>query len=151
MTFDQIITAVKLKHEQLCNADVHTIATLPRVTPSRGIYLFSEKEKPLYVGRTNTLRTRLQQHTRNNENQATFAFLLARHETGRLQASYRPEGSRKDLLRNHEFRDAFDRARERIRNMDVQWVEEVDPTTQAILEIYSAHETEAVYNSFDNH
>ena len=57
------------------------------------IYLFSQDGCPLYVGRTNNLRKRLQHHTRNNHNQATFAFLLARHETGNLKASYQPNGS----------------------------------------------------------
>jgi len=119
--------------------------------PEPGIYLFSEGGQPLYVGRTNRLRNRLQYHTRNNHNQATFAFLLARYQTGNLKASYKPEGSRKDLLENLEFRAAFDTARERIRKMDVQFVEEPDPIKQTILEVFTAFETEAEFNDFDNH
>lgn len=135
----------------LLAAPTHTVRTLPKDMPSAGIHLFSEAGRPLYVGRTNNLRKRLQYHTRNNHNQATFAFLLARHKTGRLKASYPPRGSRKDLLTDPEFRAAFDAARKRICRMDVQFVEEADPIRQALLEVYAALEPRAEYNNFDNH
>ena len=32
-----------------------TVATLPRQMPVRGVYLFSDGDEHLYVGRTNTL------------------------------------------------------------------------------------------------
>jgi hypothetical protein len=35
-------------------------SALPRDVPSRGIYLFSEGERHLYVGRSNRIRKRLQ-------------------------------------------------------------------------------------------
>src|SRR3989338_556769 len=117
-----------------------------------GIYLFSENDKPLYVGRTNNLKRRIRNHTRPSHNMATFAFLLARHATERLSASYRPSGSRKDLLKNDAaFRKAFDDARERIKRMDVRFVEEKEPVGQALLEIYAAYVSKAKYNDFDTH
>lgn len=149
--FDNVIECVRAKFAELCASPTHTIAHLPKEMPEPGIYLFSEGGQPLYVGRTNRLRNRLQYHTRNNHNQATFAFLLARYQTGNLKASYKPEGSRKDLLENPEFRAAFDTARERIRKMDVQFVEEPDPIKQTILEVFTAFETEAEFNDFENH
>jgi hypothetical protein len=39
-------------------------ATLPREMPEQGIYLFSEGERHLYVGRTNRIRRRLAGHCR---------------------------------------------------------------------------------------
>jgi len=72
--------------------------------PSAGVYLLSEDGRALYVGRSNTLRKRLQGHTHNNHNQATFAFLLARRQTGNLTPSYQAKGSRQDLLNDPEFR-----------------------------------------------
>ena len=83
--------------------------------PLAGIYLLSEHGKALYVGRTNKLRNRLQYHTRNNHNQATFAFLLARKKTGKIKASYQKSGSREDILTQPDFRSAFDAARQRIK------------------------------------
>jgi predicted GIY-YIG superfamily endonuclease len=63
--------------------------SLPRVMPDRGVYLFSDGEQHLYIGRTNALRKRLQNHCRISGTHftATFAFRIARHETGRSKAS----------------------------------------------------------------
>jgi hypothetical protein len=54
-------------------------------------------------------------------------------------------------MKDPDFRSAFDKARERIRGMDVQFIEETDPTRQALLEICAALRAEATYNDFDNH
>ena len=151
LKFDDIVAAVKRRFIELSESRKHQIARLPKQIPMAGIYLFSENGRPLYVGKTNSMRKRLQYHTRNNHNQATFAFLLARHKTGKLKASYQPKGSRQDLLNDPDFRAAFDSARERIRYMDVQFVEETDPIRQTILEVYAAFETKAEFNDFDNH
>jgi hypothetical protein len=149
--FDRVIACVRQKYADLCACPKCRIANLPAEMPTAGIYLFSEAGKALYVGRTNSLRKRLQGHTRSTHNQATFAFLLARHQTGNLKASYKPEGSRQHLLENPDFRAAFDAARERIKGMDVQFVEEVDPVKQTVLEVFVALETKAEFNCFDNH
>lgn len=50
-----------------------------------------------------------------------------------------------------KFRSAFKRAKTRIRNMEVRYVAEKDPTRQALLEIYVAVMLRARYNDFDNH
>ena len=84
-------------------------------------------------------------------NTATFAFLLARHETG-IKASYQSSGSRADLLKNNtEFAAAFDRALTRIASMDVRVVEEGSPVSQALLEIYAAVVSRAKHSNFENH
>ncbi len=59
--------------------------------------------------------------------------------------------SRADLLTQPNFRSAFDAARQRIKEMDVQFVEETDPIRQALLEICTAMRVRARYNDFDNH
>ena len=149
--FDDVIECVRVKFAQLCASPKHIVSCLPKGMPMRGIYLFSENGQPLYVGRTNNLCKRLQHHTRNHHNQAAFAFLLARHQTGNLKATYKREGSRAALLADPAFRSAFDAARDRIRRMDVQFVEELDPIKQTILEVFTAFETKAEFNCFDNH
>ena len=149
--FDIVIDCVRAKFAELVASPKHSISQLPKEMPKSGIYLFSEGGVPLYVGRTNHLRKRFQYHIRNNHNQATFAFLLARRETGNLKASYKPEGSRKHLLTDSGFRTSFDMARNRIKLMDVQFVEEADPIKQTLLEVFAAFETNAKFNDFDNH
>lgn len=130
-----------------------TVVTLPRETPTAGIYLFSEGDQCLYVGRTNTIRKRLQNHCRpsSGHNSATFAFRLARHITGMTQATYTAEGSRARLERDPEFSRIFIEQKQRVRNMDVRFVSEPDPMRQALLEMYVAVSLATPHNDFDNH
>jgi hypothetical protein len=127
--------------------------SLPARMPERGIYLFSEGDRHLYVGRTNRIRRRLAGHCRPSSNHfsATFAFRIAREETGLLKASYSPTGSRAALVTDSDFGPAFVRAKSRLANMDLRFVEESDPVRQALLEIYVAVALNTHYNDFDNH
>jgi hypothetical protein len=149
--FMQAVRDVEQKCLSLLSSQSYPMHALPKEMPVAGVYLFSEQGKALYAGRTNNLRNRLQYHTRNNHNQATFAFLLAREKTGNTKATYQRTGSREDLLTQPVFRAAFDQARLRIKNMDVQFVEESNSTRQALLEICVALKAGALYNDFDNH
>ncbi|OYY05884.1 MAG: hypothetical protein B7Y73_00375 [Acidocella sp. 35-58-6] len=120
----------------------------------RGIYLFTEQGRHLYVGRSNRLFQRYKNHwgPSKTEREAAFAFKLAREATGFLKATYKKgEGSRKHLALDATFGKAFIEAKERIRAMDYRWVEEKDPTCQCLLEIYAAVCLETPYNDFDTH
>ncbi len=149
--FTKAVKNVLKKCDELLKTKSYTLRSLPKKIPSAGVYVFSKNDRVLYVGRTNNLRQRLQFHTRNNHNQATFAFLLARHRTKRTEASYQTTGSRNDLLRQPDFRAAFDKARMEILAMDVQFIEEKDSNRQALLEICTAMRARAKYSNFDNH
>ena len=151
--FNQIMSEIERKYDDLIRSSPLTWNTVPKkYEHGSGIYLFFENDKPLYVGRTNNLKRRLRNHTRPSHNMATFAFLLARHATKRLHASYRPLGSRKDLLKNDAtFRKKFDDARKRIKRMNVRFVEEKESVRQALLEIYTAYVSKAKYNDFGTH
>lgn len=128
-------------------------SALPKGMPTHGIYLFSENDLHLYVGRSNRLRKRLQDHCRpsSGHNSATFAFSIARRETGNLTATYSKCGSRSELEKDPKFAEAFSRAKSRVREMDVRYVEEADPMRQALLEMYVALSVESPFNDFDNH
>ena len=121
--------------------ETHTYGTLPRDMPKSGVYLFTEKGRHLYVGRSNGLRGRYGRHCRPGatHRQAAFAFQLARETTGRTTVSYRAdENSRAGLMLNPAFAAAFTAAKERIRGMEYRCVEEIDQIPQALLEIYGA-------------
>ena len=132
-----------------------TVLTLPpeRGMPAQGVYLFSEGEKHLYAGRTKRLRQRLQEHGRpsSGHNTAPFAFLLAREETGRKTATYQTSGSRGELEADPRFAVDFTAAKQRVRAMDIRFVEQTDPLRQALLEIYVAVALQTPYNDFDTH
>jgi hypothetical protein len=49
------------------------------------------------------------------------------------------------------FADAFQQAKARVRDMDLRFVEEADPTRQALLEIYASVVLRTKYNDFDTH
>jgi hypothetical protein len=62
---------------------------------------------------------------------APFAFRLARESVGKVKASYRPRDSRKELLADPVFLAARMKAINRIRSMDIRYVEEDDPIRQS--------------------
>ena len=127
---------------------------LPGNMPESGVYLFSEVKKHLYVGRSRNIRNRYGQHHRpsSTHNSAPFAFLLAREATGQIEASYDSgSGNRKALMQDEDFKKAFEDAKVRIRKMDFRYVEETDPTRQALLEIYCAVVLKTPYNKFRTH
>jgi hypothetical protein len=130
-----------------------TVATLPREMPQAGIYLFSEADANLYVGRTNTIKNRLQNHCRpsSGHNSATFAFRLARQITGMTQATYTTRGSRSDLEQDPEFSLVFIEQKQRVRKMSVKFVSEPESMRQALLEMYVAVSLGTPHNDFDNH
>ena len=123
-----------------------TPLTLPRQMPKEGIYLFSENNEPLYVGRTRRLKERLREQSRVEGE--VFAFRLAREETGYTEVTYTTKGSREDLMKKPDFQEAMRDALSRIQKMNVQFVEESDPVKQTLLEIYVAVALETKYNSF---
>ena len=125
------------------------VRPLPTVVPERGIYLFSEGRRHLYVGRTNRMGGRLREHCRPSSTHGTahFAFILAREATGRTYVSC----SRAELAVEPGFMEAFRAAKERVSRMHVRFVEERDPIRQALLEVYTAVALKTPHNSFENH
>ena len=122
--------------------------------PARGVYLFSEGARHLYVGRSNNIRSRYGGHCNagSPRQKAAFAFKLAREMTGKLKAAYKAgDESQAGLMTDPTFVAAFMAAKERIRKMDFRCVEEADPVKQCLLEVYCAVVLETRYNDFDNH
>ena len=99
----------------------------------RGIYVFYENGKPLYVGRSNRIRRRLYEHSRpsSSKKQAHFAVKLEKEL---------PEKS-------------FEKQKKRIEKMKVKYVEipdSPDSVEQAIFEIYVHLKLHTKYNDFNN-
>jgi hypothetical protein len=123
---------------------------VPNDTPVGGVYLFTEGTTHLYAGRTKRrIAVRIRDHF-STAPDCPFAWLLAR-ETTRRVATYTREGSRKVLLADAAFRAVYESAENRIQRMNVRYVGESDPVSQALLEIYVAFATGAKYNDFETH
>ena len=152
--FAALVENLASQLELLLSAPAFRSGELPRNMPLCGIYLFTESGRHLYVGRSNCLQKRYGRHCRPSatHRQASFAFQLAREETGHLKASYKKgEYSRADLILDAEFAAAFKRAKVRIGLMDYRFVEEPDQNRQALLEIYCSVVLGTPYNDFRTH
>jgi hypothetical protein len=151
--FAELVELLEPAFRRLIEMTPVSAERLPRDMPEQGIYLFSEGTKHLYVGRTDNIRRRIGNHCRasSQHNQATFAFRMARKDTGLLQAAYTTVGSRGQMVKDAVFGPAFVASKARIRSFDLRFVEEKDPTRQALLEIYAATVLETPYNDFANH
>lgn len=116
--------------------------------PKKGVYLFSEEGKPIYVGRSDNIPQRRRHHRSANTNQAALSRLMACEEL-ELKPDYRKG---RDKFKGHPgFAKAFYRARKRVSAMSFRAVEENDPIQQALLEIYCAVAARTRYNSFGVH
>ncbi len=78
--FNEAVAQMPALLDALQTAAKHRVADHPAVPNTPGIYLFSDGDKPIYVGQSRKLRNRLRQHTgaTNKQNQASFAFNLAK-------------------------------------------------------------------------
>jgi predicted GIY-YIG superfamily endonuclease len=154
LRFLKLLSQLHACHKRLMRMKPVTFATLVSGNvPKRGVYLFSEDRKALYVGRSNGICKRIGRHCGRGATwrQAAFAFRLAREATGNLKATYRKEGGRRALAIDPAFTKTFRAAKERISKMQVRYVEEADPLRQTLLEMYVAVVLKTPYNSFDNH
>jgi predicted GIY-YIG superfamily endonuclease len=118
----------------------------------KGIYVFYENNKPLYVGRSNNLKSRIQQHGRESSmhNSASFAFRLAKEEMSRHR-SIPKDVTRKELENAPGFAQAFWEARHRVAEMKVRVIEIEDQIEQALFEIYAHLALKTKYNDFSTH
>ena len=133
-----------------------TRGRLPEI-PDKGIYVFYESGRPLYVGRSDRMRSRILEHGRPSSlhNSATFALLLAM-EMATGHGIDCTGITRDDLQVAHDFKPLYDQSKERIRNMQVRVVEVVDPIEQSVFEVYAALHLRTTrdhggYNDFENH
>lgn len=116
--FSRLVNELAPKLKDLLAMKPVRYGQLPLSMPEKGVYLFSEGRKHLYIGRSKVLRKRYYRHFRSYHG-ATFAFLIARNETGRLTRSYkRGDDSRDGLMQDEIFGGAFAAAKLRMRAMD---------------------------------
>jgi hypothetical protein len=151
--FKRLIESLEPKHAELRKAERFRLPVGARRIPLEGLYLFSENGHALYFGRSNHIRRRLQLHTRQCSSyfQASFATYLAKEATG-LKASYILKRISPEHFSNQpSFIKAFVSAKRRIKNMDIQVVEESDPIRQAVLEVCVALTFPTRYNDFRTH
>jgi len=120
--------------------------------PNSGVYSFYESGKSIYIGRSNRMKQRLQEHGRpsSNHNTAPFAFNLAKEEFERGQG-IPSEVTREELASDPRFRDLFFKAKDRVARMKIRVIGINDQVEQALFEIYAALSLNTKYNDFGTH
>ena len=99
----QLDSLFKGLYEEFCKSDLIKRKDLPTY---RGVYVFYENGKPIYVGRANNIRKRIQWHTRESSGSesASFAFNLAKKEYANKNEI---KETRKELMQIEEFLEIF--------------------------------------------
>lgn len=128
--------------------------------PKRGIYVFYEGGKPIYVGRTNDMRRRILEHGSPNPTKAaTFAYLIAKRELKAKgivpEAKSGKPASRITNADVEKHRGIIKAARKRVCKMQFRVVKVTDPIDQTLFEVYAALQLGTMrpdgYNDFENH
>jgi len=139
--------------DRLLSCEPHEKGKPPAAPKRPGVYLFTESDKPIYVGQTRDFRRRWGEHTRRSspENSAPFAFNIARLEAGRKKLDV--GGSRKTVSALPDFAVLFVSAKKRVRAMEFRFVEIEDPPLRTIFEVYAslALGTYGEFNLFETH
>ena len=135
----------------------------------KGIYVFYEGEKALYVGRSDRIKGRINEHGNGKiserSSSAAFAVILAKEKLFKKKYPEHSDKTMKEIWNLKEFKGLtygkikgqkdferfFKKAQERIREMHVGVVGIADHNEQSIFEVYAHLELEAPYNSFRNH
>ena len=120
--------------------------------PKSGMYVFYREGRPLYVGRSNRLKERIQEHGRPSSDHysATLAFSMAKEMMGRNEQI--PKFiTRKELEEAPGFDQVFFLARNTVAKMKIRVIEIKDQIEQALFEIYAALTLNTRYNDFSTH
>lgn len=133
----------------------------PAVPHAPGVYLFTEQTDHRYIGRAKDLNTRFGQHVapKSRENQAAFAFNIAKRNAQRVNAFSVEKRTRKDLGADPDFNGRFfSPAKAQVRAMEFRFVafdlgmEDVDALS-TVFEVYASLHlgTEGDFNLFATH
>lgn len=141
--FREAIKELEAAHKSLVSQQTRKIWEIKHKETVSGVYLLSERGRDLYVGRSRDVRSRLTTQAAGS----SFAVKVARIKAKR-PATYSKKDSFNELIKNRTFKKEYQKAIERIKRMDVRFVEEKDDTKQCLLEIYSSIVLGTTYNDF---
>lgn len=122
-----------------------------RKLPTKGVYVFFEGSKAIYVGRSKNLPSRILSHGRPScgHNSASFAFLLAKEKA--MSKGMDIKRHRNSLQSDPKFKSIYDEQKARISRMKIKAVDIEDSETEAVFEIYASKRLRTRYNTFNTH
>lgn len=123
---------------------------LPNVA---GIYVFYKYGQPIYVGRTDRIRQRIQEHVRpsSGSGSATFAFNLAKIDYVKNFGEIK--STRTELEIDDKFSSIFKEKKKYLSDCEYKILEIENDILQTMIEPYLAYKlgTYPIYNTFENH
>jgi len=148
--FDQMVAQMPHLLSSLLAAELLSRDELLSIS-QHGVYVLHEDGKPIYVGRSNRLKNRLLEHSRQSSthNSAPFAFNLAKEEAAKRGVD--TSGARNQLAKDPVFNDLFIQAKRRVSQMTIRTVQIDNPVIQTLFEVYAALALKTPYNHFDTH
>jgi hypothetical protein len=148
--FEDVIKQMPVLFQQLASMEA-VDRTQVRKLPGKGVYVFYEDSKPIYVGRSKTIPDRILSHSRpsSGHNSATFAFLLAKEEAERLK--YDTNRTRSVLEQDQAFKQIYLEQKARVSRMKIKAVGIDSPEVEAIFEIYVSKKLNTKYNDWITH
>ena len=120
--------------------------------PQKGVYVFFESNKPIYVGRSNRLKERLKEHSQKSSDHysATLAFRIAKQNASDLQNKER-KLTNAQLMENSDFLKEFTAAKDRIYKAKIRFIKIEDQIEQAMFELYASLALGTELNDFNTH
>ena len=141
--------------------------------PRKGVYVFLDHSRCLYVGRSNDLKKRIKNHSEGNASKAALAFILTRDKWGLWNnplwerdlykkiedkesveirnckgQSTTAKLSMKVMLKDEFIKQDFECQGKRVKKMQVRVNRRKDQYEQAMFEKYAAYVLNTRYNTF---
>ena len=149
--FEELVGQMPVLLERLRSSPLKLSRSLGEL-PKSGIYVFFERGRAIYVGRSRRMKDRIKEHGRpsSTHGSAPFAFNMAKKAAERKGID--TDKPRDALAENDAFAKLFSDAKERVSKMSVRVIEVNDSIEQTLFEVYAAIDLETTeYNDFDTH
>ncbi|TVY01492.1 GIY-YIG nuclease family protein [Paenibacillus cremeus] len=126
---------------------------LPFESDFKGLYVFYENDKAIYVGISKNVLKRLRQHVKcEKQSESSFAYLLTLEHAKQNNITI-PVGTREERMNSKEFYELFNSTvRARLLDMKVKFIEINCDVSLYLSEVYFAMELNTdKFNSFETH
>ncbi len=122
------------------------LSKVSRATDFPGCYVFMDSNNPVYVGISRGVLKRLVQHLNfDSHYSASLVYRMATED-------YPHEMKRDQAMKDEQFREVFFSAQERLRNMNVAYVEINNDLELYVFEVFTAMQLDTdTWNTFRTH
>lgn len=128
------------------SATKEALSKVSRTVDFPGCYVFIDEHQPIYVGISRGLIKRLTQHLNYDSHySASLVYRMASEE-------YPHEMKRDQAMKDDQFREVFFKNRDRLRQMQVGYIEIPNDLELYVFEVYAAmHLDTDTWNTFRTH